>query len=133
IISMTTSLVAVFIPVLFLEGIIGRLLRGFSITIAVSILVSGVISLTLTPMLCSIWLRPVSHDVEGAKRWSFYAWSERFFNWLNNSYRRTLDVVLKHRFITLAGSLALTVATVFLFIAMPKGFMPTVDTGMVFG
>ena len=62
IISMTTSLVAVFIPVLFLEGIIGRLLREFSITIAVSILISGVISLTLTPMLCSIWLRPTAHE-----------------------------------------------------------------------
>jgi HAE1 family hydrophobic/amphiphilic exporter-1 len=133
IVSMTTSLVAVFIPVLFLEGIIGRLLREFSITIAVSILISGVISLTLTPMLCSIWLRPTRHDVASLRRWSFYAWSERFFDWLNNSYRRTLDVVLRHRFITLAGSLVLTVATVLLFIVMPKGFMPTVDTGMVFG
>ncbi len=133
IVSMTTSLVAVFIPVLFLEGIIGRLLREFSITIAVSILISGVISLTLTPMLCSIWLRPTRHDLRSSTRWSFYAWSERFFDWLNNSYRRTLDVVLRHRFITLAGSLVLTVATVLLFIVMPKGFMPTVDTGMVFG
>ena len=130
IISMTTSLVAVFIPVLFLEGIIGRLLREFSITIAVSILISGVISLTLTPMLCSIWLRPTRHD---RSRWRFYEWSESFFDWLNNSYRRTLDVVLKHRSITLAGSLVVTVATVFLFVVMPKGFMPTVDTGMAFG
>ncbi len=133
IVSMTTSLVAVFIPVLFLEGIIGRLLREFSITIAVSILISGVISLTLTPMLCSIWLRPTRHDLTRRAGWSFYAWSERFFDWLNNSYRRTLDVVLRHRFITLAGSLVLTVATLLLFIVMPKGFMPTVDTGMVFG
>ena len=133
IVSMTTSLVAVFIPVLFLEGIIGRLLREFSITIAVSILISGVISLTLTPMLCSLWLRPMRHQAAGSKRWSLYDWSERFFDWLNNSYRRTLDIVLKHRVITLAASVALTVATVFLFIVMPKGFMPTVDTGMVFG
>src|SRR5271165_2803327 len=131
IISMTTSLVAVFIPVLFLGGIIGRLLREFSVTIAVSILVSGLISLTLTPMLCSIWLRPTAHA--GVSRGRFYKWSEGFFDWLNNSYRRTLDVVLKHRAITLAASVLLTVATVFLFIAMPKGFMPTVDTGMVFG
>ena len=131
IISMTTSLVAVFIPVLFLGGIIGRLLREFSVTIAVSILVSGLISLTLTPMLCSIWLRPTAHA--GVSRGRFYKWSEDFFDWLNNSYRRTLDVVLKHRAITLAASVLLTVATVFLFIAMPKGFMPTVDTGMVFG
>jgi hydrophobic/amphiphilic exporter-1 (mainly G- bacteria), HAE1 family len=151
IISMTTSLVAVFIPVLFLEGIIGRLLREFSITIAVSILISGVISLTLTPMLCSIWLRPTWHDVNkairghqrdgiavpeaprGSPHGRFYEWGERFFDWLNDSYRRTLDVVLRHRRLTLAASLVLTVATVGLFIYMPKGFMPTVDTGMVFG
>jgi hydrophobic/amphiphilic exporter-1 (mainly G- bacteria), HAE1 family len=149
IISMTTSLVAVFIPVLFLEGIIGRLLREFSITIAVSILISGVISLTLTPMLCSIWLRPTWHDVTSAARehrkdgvalpappnrhGRFYEWSETFFDWLNNSYRRTLDIVLRHRRITLAASLVLTVATVVMFVYMPKGFMPTVDTGMVFG
>jgi hydrophobic/amphiphilic exporter-1 (mainly G- bacteria), HAE1 family len=151
IISMTTSLVAVFIPVLFLEGIIGRLLREFSITIAVAILISGVISLTLTPMLCSIWLRPTWHDVgkairehrqdgvllpeapQGSPRGRFYEWGERFFDWLNNSYRRTLDIVLRHRRITLAASVLLTVATVMLFIYMPKGFMPTVDTGMAFG
>ncbi len=133
IVSMTTSLVAVFIPVLFLDGIIGRLLREFSITIAVSILVSGVISLTLTPMLCSLWLRPTKHDAAESKRWSLYAWSEKFFDWLNNSYRRTLDVVLKHRVVTLGASVALTFATIYLFIVMPKGFMPTVDTGMVFG
>jgi HAE1 family hydrophobic/amphiphilic exporter-1 len=131
IISMTTSLVAVFIPVLFLEGIIGRLLREFSITIAVSVLVSGLISLTLTPMLCSIWLRPTAHS--GASHGRFYQWSERFFDWLNDSYRRTLDVVLRHRAITLTASVLLTVATVFLFIVMPKGFMPSVDTGVVFG
>jgi HAE1 family hydrophobic/amphiphilic exporter-1 len=133
IVSMTTSLVAVFIPVLFLEGIIGRLLREFSITIAVSILVSGVISLTLTPMLCSLWLRPTRHTTAESKRWSLYDWPEKFFDWLNNSYRRTLDVVLKHRAVTLGASVALTFATVYLFIVMPKGFMPTVDTGMVFG
>ncbi|HEY3743646.1 MAG TPA: efflux RND transporter permease subunit [Bryobacteraceae bacterium] len=128
IISMTTSLVAVFIPVLFLEGIIGRLLREFSITIAVSILISGVISLTLTPMLCSIWLRPT-----GEAHGGLYSWSERFFNWLNNSYKRTLDIALHHRLLTLMASIVLTVATVFLFVVMPKGFLPTVDTGMAFG
>src|SRR5579862_1722035 len=127
IISMTVSLVAVFIPVLFLEGIIGRLLREFSITIAVSILISGVISLTLTPMLCSIWLRPTLH---GASHSRVYRWSEGFFDWLNNAYRRTLDVALKHRFPTLAASIVLTFVTVYLFIVMPKGFLPTVDTGM---
>src|SRR5277367_5813595 len=85
IVSMTTSLVAVFIPVLFLDGIIGRLLREFSITIAVAVLISGLISLTLTPMLCSRFLRH-----EAGNHGDFYRWSERFFDGLNNVYRRTL-------------------------------------------
>jgi hydrophobe/amphiphile efflux-1 (HAE1) family protein len=128
IVSMTVSLVAVFIPVLFLSGIIGRLLREFSITIAVAVLISGVISLTLTPMLCSRFLR---HETRPRNR--FYQWSEGFFDWLNNAYRRTLQMVLHHRRATLVASLVLTVATVYLFVVMPKGFMPTVDQGFAFG
>jgi HAE1 family hydrophobic/amphiphilic exporter-1 len=128
IISMTVSLVAVFIPVLFMGGIIGRLLREFSITIAVAILLSGLISLTLTPMLASRFLRHDSHPTG----W-FYRTSETFFVWLNNSYRRTLQVVMRHQPITLAASVLLTVVTIWLFIAMPKGFMPTVDQGFLFG
>ncbi len=128
IVSMTVSLVAVFIPVLFMGGIIGRLLREFSITIAVAVLISGLISLTLTPMLCSRFLHHESHP-SGA----FYRGSERFFDWLNNTYRRTLEVVLRHRRGTLLATLALTVATVYLFAIMPKGFMPTVDQGFAFG
>lgn len=128
IVSMTVSLVAVFIPVLFMSGIIGRLLREFSITIAVAVLISGFISLTLTPMLCSRFLRHESHPTG-----SFYRWSEKFFVWLNNAYRRTLQVVLRHRAITLLASIALTVATVYLLVIMPKGFMPTVDQGFAFG
>ncbi len=128
IISMTVSLVAVFIPVLFMSGIIGRLLREFSITIAVAVLISGFISLTLTPMLCSRFLRHETHPTG-----SFYRWSEKFFIWLNNSYRRTLQIVLRHRRITLLASIALTVVTVYLFVIMPKGFMPTVDQGFAFG
>ncbi|HEY7210819.1 MAG TPA: efflux RND transporter permease subunit, partial [Bryobacteraceae bacterium] len=128
IISMTISLVAVFIPVLFMSGIIGRLLREFSVTIAVAVLISGFISLSLTPMLCSRFLRPEVH-AHGA----FYRWSEKFFVWLNNTYRRTLHVVLRHRLATLVVSIVLTVATVYLFVIMPKGFMPTVDQGFAFG
>ncbi|HTU44515.1 MAG TPA: efflux RND transporter permease subunit [Bryobacteraceae bacterium] len=128
IISMTVSLVAVFIPVLFMGGIIGRLLREFSITIAVAVLISGVISLTLTPMLCSRFLRHETHPT-GA----FYRWSEHFFVWLNDTYRRTLQIVMRHRPITLVGTILLTVATVYLFIVMPKGFMPTVDQGFAMG
>ncbi|MBV9305988.1 MAG: efflux RND transporter permease subunit, partial [Acidobacteriaceae bacterium] len=96
IVSMTISLVAVFIPVLFLGGVIGRLLREFSITIAVAVLISGAISLSLTPMLCSRFLRHESHPT-GA----FYRWSEKFFIWLNNTYRRTLLTVMRHRRLTL--------------------------------
>ena len=128
VVSMTISLVAVFIPVLFMSGIIGRLLREFSITIAVAVLISGFISLTLTPMLCSRFLRHESHPT-GA----FYRASEAFFIWLNDTYRRTLQVVLRHRRFTLITSIILTVATVYLFVIMPKGFMPTVDQGFMFG
>jgi HAE1 family hydrophobic/amphiphilic exporter-1 len=128
IVSMTVSLVAVFIPVLFLGGIIGRLLREFSITIAVAVLISGVISLTLTPMLGSRFLRHELHQ-----RGGFYVRTEKFFVWLNNLYRRTLQVVLHHRLITLLASIVLTVATVYFFVIMPKGFMPTVDQGFAFG
>jgi HAE1 family hydrophobic/amphiphilic exporter-1 len=128
IVSMTISLVAVFIPVLFLEGVIGRLLREFSITIAVAVLISGFISLTLTPMLCSRFLHheATPHNV-------FYQTSERFFVWLNGAYRRTLQLVMRHQRTGLAVSALLTIATVALFIAMPKGFMPTVDQGFAFG
>jgi hydrophobe/amphiphile efflux-1 (HAE1) family protein len=128
IVSMTVSLVAVFIPVLFLGGIIGRLLREFSITIAVAVLISGVISLTLTPMLCSRFLHHETHPTN-----AFYRWSEKFFVWLNDFYRRTLLVVLRHRRITLGASVLLTVAAVYLFMVMPKGFMPSVDQGFAFG
>ncbi len=116
IVSMTVSLVAVFIPVLFMGGIIGRLLREFSITIAVAVLISGVISLTLTPMLCSRFLHHENHPTS-----KFYRWSENFFVWLNNLYKRTLLFVLKHRPATLALSLALTAVTVWLFAVDAKG------------
>jgi hydrophobe/amphiphile efflux-1 (HAE1) family protein len=128
IVSMTVSLVAVFIPVLFLEGIIGRLLREFSITIAVAVLISGVISLTLTPMLCSRFLR---HETTHQSR--FYQWSEKFFVGLNNFYSRTLQFVLRHRLATLTGSIILTIFTGFLLVKMPKSFLPTVDVGFMFG
>jgi len=127
IVSMTISLVAVFIPVLFLDGVIGRLLREFSITIAVAVLISGVISLTLTPMLCSRFLQHESHPN------AFYRVSEKFFVWLNEQYRRTLEFVMRHRRIGLLTSVVLTVVTLALFVVMPKGFMPTVDQGMAFG
>jgi len=127
IISMTISLVAVFIPVLFLEGIIGRLLREFSVTIAVAVLISGVISLTLTPMLCSLFLK---HEIKHGRAFNSV---ERFFTGLNNLYRKTLLFTLRYKFATLVMTLALTVVTGWMFTIMPKSFVPIVDSGMVFG
>ncbi len=127
IVSMTVSLVAVFIPVLFLEGIIGRLLREFSVTIAVAILISGFISLSLTPMLCSRFL---SHKQPTGR---LFLLTERFFEGLNNLYRRTLVFTLRHQPAVLFLTIALTIVTGWLFYVMPKSFVPTVDTGMVFG
>ncbi|HXR78729.1 MAG TPA: efflux RND transporter permease subunit [Bryobacteraceae bacterium] len=129
IISMTLSLVAVFIPVLFMPGIIGRLLHEFAITISVAVLISGVISLTLTPMLCSRFLRNEHEQHHGA----FYRFFETSFDRLNHGYQRTLIWTLRHRLSMLLTTCVLTVVTLYLFVVMPKGFLPTVDVGFIFG
>ncbi|HET6364505.1 MAG TPA: efflux RND transporter permease subunit [Nitrospirota bacterium] len=128
ILSMTFSLVAVFIPVLFMGGILGRLLHEFAVVITVAILVSGVVSLTLTPMLCSRFLRPHGKEQHGR----FYMVLEKFFNDLLKGYEKSLQWVLKHRRITLGITTALFFVTIFLFYIMPKGFLPTEDTGQIF-
>ncbi|HJQ84245.1 MAG TPA: efflux RND transporter permease subunit, partial [Candidatus Binatia bacterium] len=128
ILSMTVSLAAVFIPVLFMPGILGRLFHEFSVTICVAILISGVVSLTLTPMLCSRFLRP-----PGERRSRFYQTSERVFDAMYRLYERTLATVLRHRAATMAVSLALLVVTLVLFARIPKGFIPNEDQGLVFG
>ncbi len=125
IVSMTLSLVAVFIPVLFMGGIVGRLLNEFAITIAVAILVSGVVSLSLTPMLCSRFLRP-----PGALRHGhLYALSERFFQGMLAVYDAGLRFVLRHRPATMIVSAGILAGTVYLFKIMPTGFLPSEDTG----
>jgi HAE1 family hydrophobic/amphiphilic exporter-1 len=129
ILSMTLSLVAVFLPVLFMGGLVGRLLHEFAVTISVAILVSGFVSLTLTPMLCSRFLRP--HEA-GERHGRFYVASERVFDATRNAYRRSLDRVLRHPRVTLGGSVALLAATVWLFAVMPKGFLPSEDSGQIF-
>jgi HAE1 family hydrophobic/amphiphilic exporter-1 len=129
IISMTFSLVAVFVPVLFLGGIVGRLLKEFSVTIAVAVLISGLISLTLTPMLCSRWLKR-EHDVRHGR---LYLLSERAFIGLIALYERTLRFVLRHRFATLAINVVLVGVTAWLFIIIPKDFLPPEDIGNIFG
>ncbi len=128
ILSMTISLVAVFIPVLFMGGILGRLLHEFAVVISVAILVSGVVSLTLTPMLCSRFLRPHGKEQHGR----FYMVLEKFFDNLLKGYEKSLQWVLKHRVQTLGVTAGLFVATIFLFYIMSKGFLPTEDTGQIF-
>ena len=125
IVSMTLSLAAVFIPVLFMGGILGRLFREFAVTICAAILISGLVSVTLTPMLCSRFLKAHPH---GKKRSALYMMTERFFDGLLNLYDRTLQVVLRHRGLTMAASLLVLIGTGLLFVAIPKGFIPDQDT-----
>ncbi|HUL80411.1 MAG TPA: efflux RND transporter permease subunit, partial [Vicinamibacteria bacterium] len=129
ILSMTLSLAAVFLPVLFMGGLVGRLLHEFAVTITAAILVSGFVSLTLTPMLCSRFLRPPAEQHHGR----LYSASERAFQALFTAYKTSLDVVLRHRRATLVLSGALLVATAGLFVVIPKGFLPSEDTGQIFG
>jgi HAE1 family hydrophobic/amphiphilic exporter-1 len=127
IVSMTASLAAVFLPVLFMGGIVGRLLHEFAVVIGAAVIVSGVVSLTLTPMACSRFLRPPR---ESGSR--LYAASERIFTGMLALYERTLQVALRHRFFTLMTFVATVVLTGYLFVIIPKGFIPNEDTGQVF-
>jgi len=129
IISMTLSLVAVFIPVLFMGGIIGRLVHEFAVTISIAILVSCFVSLTLTPMLCGRFLRPSKTAHHGR----VYATSERFFEGVLRAYDKSLKIVLKHPWTTLVVSNLIFAVTIYLFMTVPKGFLPTEDTGQLFG
>ncbi len=128
ILSMTLSLVAVFIPVLFMGGILGRILHEFAVTISMAILISGFVSLTLTPMLCSRFLH--SHSEKEHSR--FYLLTERFFDGMLHLYERTLKAVLNCRRTTLAITILLTFLAGFLFTKIPMGFLPPEDTGQIF-
>ena len=127
ILSMTLSLAAVFIPVLFMGGVVGRLLHEFAITIGAAVLVSGVVSLTLTPMLCSRFLKPPH---AGQNR--LYDASERFFDGMLHGYDVTLQWVLRHPRVTMVTLLLTFVVTGVLFYRIPKGFIPTEDNGTIF-
>jgi HAE1 family hydrophobic/amphiphilic exporter-1 len=128
IVSMTLSLAAVFIPVLFISGVLGRLFREFSVTICVAILISGVVSVTLTPMLCSRFLRaPKKGHAEG----KFAQVSEAWFQWLLNGYDRTLQRVLARRGTTIVSFVAVLAGTAALFVFIPKGFIPEQDTDQI--
>jgi hydrophobic/amphiphilic exporter-1 (mainly G- bacteria), HAE1 family len=131
ILSMTLSLVAVFIPVLFMGGILGRLLHEFAVTITSSILVSGIVSLTLTPMLCSRFLKP--HRGEGAAHHGrLYELSERGFNAMVSFYERTLGAAMRHRLLTVSVAGVMVVLTIVVARVLPTGFIPTDDTGQIF-
>ncbi len=129
ILSMTISLVAVFIPVLFMAGMLGRILHEFAVTIAVAILISGFVSLTLTPMLASRFLKPHGEIRHGR----LYQRMERFFDAWLRLYEKTLDIVLHHRISVLVLTLVLTVATGWLFTRMPTGLFPADDVGAIRG
>ncbi|HEV8133771.1 MAG TPA: efflux RND transporter permease subunit [Pyrinomonadaceae bacterium] len=151
IVSMTISLVAVFIPVLFLGGILGRLFREFAITISVAILVSGFVSLSLTPMLCSRLLKAakrkpedqVGNEAGGDARGpstgghvpisGFWGWTESAYERLVGGYRWTLEIVLEHKVLTVMISAILFVVTIALFYMIPKGFIPNDDTSQIIG
>ncbi|MBM2828580.1 MAG: acriflavin resistance protein, partial [Actinobacteria bacterium] len=129
ILSMTLSLVVVFVPVLFMGGVVGRLLHEFAVTIGAAIIVSGIVSLTLTPMLCSRFLKPHGEVRHGR----LYMASEKVFDAILRTYDRTLTHVLRHRLATILASFVLMGATTYLFMVIPKGFLPNEDTGAIFG
>jgi HAE1 family hydrophobic/amphiphilic exporter-1 len=127
IVSMTISLVAAFIPVLFMSGMLGRILREFAVTICVAILVSGFISLSLTPMLCSRYLRPQSHEKHG---W-LYRVLGRGLDLMTRGYEITLGWVMRHHVTTMLASVLILAGTVYMFGLVPKGFIPSEDTGQL--
>ena len=124
IVSMTLSLAAVFIPVLFMGGVLGRLFKEFAVTICAAILISGVVSVTITPMLCSRFLRPPHEQRHGR----FYRATERFFDGMLHYYDGSLQWVLRHRALNMAIFVIVLAATGYLFLKIPKGFIPDQDT-----
>jgi len=127
IVSMTVSLTAVFIPVMFMSGIVGRLLHEFAVTICASILVSGIVSLTLTPMLCSRYLKHTASEDHGRVFRAF----ERFFELLLTGYERSLRVAMAHPRLVIVGFVLSVVFSGMLFVQIPKGFLPSGDTGQI--
>jgi HAE1 family hydrophobic/amphiphilic exporter-1 len=129
IISISLSLIAVFIPLLLMGGIVGRLFRELAITITMTIALSAFVSLTLTPMMCARFLKEEKHIRHGR----LYMASERVFDAMLNGYRRSLDLALRHHRVTFAFFVASLVATGYLFVTIPKGFFPIQDNGLILG
>jgi multidrug efflux pump len=129
VLTISVSLIAVFIPILLMGGIVGRLFREFAVTLSIAIAVSLVVSLTTTPMMCAKLLRPTSEEKHGR----LYQASERAFDWILGGYRSSLGWVLRHQFLTLMVTLATMAATIFLYAKVPKGFFPQQDAGRLNG
>jgi multidrug efflux pump len=129
VISLSVSLIAVFIPLLFMSGVVGRLFREFAITLSVAVIVSAFVSLTLTPMMCSRLLTPESEEQHGR----FYAWTEKFFDGMLAWYAGGVRWVLAHQPLTLAVAIATLAATLVLYVVTPKGLLPEQDTGLIIG
>jgi multidrug efflux pump len=129
VLSISISLIAVFLPILLMGGIVGRLFREFAVTLSVAIMVSLVISLTTTPMMCSRMMKHENPDGHGR----LYKASENAFNWILEVYERTLSVVLRHPFVTLMVLLLTIAFNIYLFKIVPKGFFPLQDNGTVYG
>ncbi len=127
VVSMTLSLAAVFIPILFLSGILGRLFREFAVTVGVAVLISGVISLSLTPMLCSLWLKPAQDHGR------LYRAFENLFNASRTLYAQSLHLAMRKRGLMLIASAIILALTATLYAVVPKGFIPRQDTGVIFG
>jgi multidrug efflux pump subunit AcrB len=129
VVSLSISLIAVFIPLLFMTGIVGRLFREFAITLSIAVIASAVVSLTLTPMMCAKFLKPIEHGKQG----KFFQWSEGIVQKTLDLYEVSLKWVLRHRFVTLMVAIATLVITLFLYVIVPKGLLPLQDTGEIIG
>ena len=129
IISLSLSLIAVFIPLLFMTGIVGRLFREFALTLTAAVVVSAFVSLTLTPMMCARLLKPESETRHGR----LYLFTERMFKGMLDAYDRSLQWVLRHQAFTLGVAILTLVATIWLYVIVPKGLLPEQDTGLIIG
>jgi len=127
VLSMTISLAAVFIPILFMEGLLGRLFREFAVTVGMAVLISGAVSLSMTPMMCSLILKPAHNHGR------VYLLFERMFDAMRDFYGTTLRWTMRHRGLMLIGSVVVLVLTVFIYKIVPQGFIPRQDTGVIFG
>jgi multidrug efflux pump len=131
VISLTVSLIAVFIPLLFMTGLVGRMFREFALTLTIAVVTSAVVSLTLTPMMCSRLLRQHGEEPESGGG-GIGAMFHRLIDWTVELYHHSLEWVLRHETLTLVVTAATVVATVWLYIIIPKGFLPLQDTGLIF-